>query len=138
MFDFYRHLSRSLKQGRKKLGIICVLCAKVLDGTNYDQCTWVKCGRFITNNTTNLLYHLDIKHSCIFSVKSLVSNNKQKELAEILPSTVNSIVSSPNTRVTSSISVTMDKFSMELVQRDVFCWIYTTIWGRHFHQHCFV
>ena len=37
VFGFYRQLARPFKQVRKKLVIICVLCSKALDGTNYDQ-----------------------------------------------------------------------------------------------------
>ena len=36
VFVFYRYISRPFKQVRKKLVIICVLCAKSMDGTNYD------------------------------------------------------------------------------------------------------
>ena len=52
---FYIQLVRPFKQERKKLDIICVLCAKVLYGTNYDQWTWMNCARVITKNTTNLI-----------------------------------------------------------------------------------
>ena len=58
VFGFYRNIARPFKQGRNKLGNIFVLFAKVLDGTKYDQCIWVKCARVITNNTTNLICHL--------------------------------------------------------------------------------
>ena len=123
VFDFYRQLSSPFKQGRKKLGIICVLCAKELDDTNYDQWTWVNCARVVTNNTTNLPFHLENKHAGVASVKALVSNKKKKVLVESELATVHSIGSSPNTRVTSSITVTMKKSSVELVKHDVFCWI---------------
>ena len=48
VFGFYRQLVRPFKQGRKKLGIICVICDKALDGTNDDQWTWVNFTMFIT------------------------------------------------------------------------------------------
>ena len=59
VFGFYRHLARPFKHDSKKLGIICVICEKALDDTNYGQCTKVKCARVITNNTTYLLCHLE-------------------------------------------------------------------------------
>ena len=37
VFDFYTQLVRTFNKCRKKLGIICVLCAMALDGTNYYQ-----------------------------------------------------------------------------------------------------
>ena len=55
VFGFYRHFSSPFKQVREKFGIVCVLCAKSLDGTNYDQWTWLKCSWVITNNITNLI-----------------------------------------------------------------------------------
>ena len=78
VLGFYRQLARPFKQIRKKLVIICVPCANALDGTNCDQCTWMMCARFITKNTTNLLFHLENKHSNVAIVKVLVSNNKNK------------------------------------------------------------
>jgi hypothetical protein len=36
VFGFYCQLVKPLKQGRKKLGIFCVICAKAVDGTNVD------------------------------------------------------------------------------------------------------
>ena len=109
VFGFYRQLARPFKQGSKKLGIICVLCDKALDGTDYDQGTWVKYARDITNNTTNLLFHLENKHASVASVKALVSNNKKKGSVESGPSTVHSIESSTNTSVTLSIAITINK-----------------------------
>ena len=123
-FGFYRHISRPFKQGRKKSGIIFVLCANILDGTNYDQWAWVKCARVITKNTTKLICHLDNIYDGVASVKSLVSNNKKKRLVESGTATVHSIGSSNNTRVTSSITVTMNELSVEFVTRDVFRWIF--------------
>ena len=122
VFGFYRQLDWPFKQGKKNLGIMCVLSAKALDYTNYDKWTWVKCARVITKNTTNLLYHLENKHAGISSVKALVSNKKKKRSMESGPATVHSIGSSPNTCVNSSIAVTM-KFSVELVKCDVFFWL---------------
>ena len=58
VFGFYRQFEKPFKKGRKKLGIICVLCSKALYGTTYYYWTWVKCEIFITNNITNLLFHL--------------------------------------------------------------------------------
>jgi hypothetical protein len=58
VFGFYCQLVKPLKQGRKKLGIVCVICVNELEGTDYDQWTWVKSARVFTNNTTNLLRHL--------------------------------------------------------------------------------
>ena len=109
MFGLYRQIYRPLKQGRKKLVIICVLCAKELDGTNYDQCTWVKCARVITNNNTKLLCHLDNKNAGLASFKSLVIHNDKKGLVARGPATVYSIGSIINTCVTSSIYVIMNK-----------------------------
>ena len=106
---FYRQIDRPFKQCRKKLGIICVICDKALDGTNYDHWTWLKCERIINNNTINLICHLEKNNACVASVKEPVINNKKKGLAESGPATVQSIVLSPNTRVTSSIAVTMKK-----------------------------
>ena len=91
------------------MSIICVICAKVLNGTNYDHLAWVKCERVITNNTTNLLFHLENKHAGVASVKALVSNNKKKGSVESGPSTVHSIESSTNTSVTLSIAITIKK-----------------------------
>ena len=78
VFGFYRQISRPFKQHMKKLGIICVLCYKALDSTNYDQWTWLKCARVITKNTTNLLCHLENKDSGVASVNALVGNNNKK------------------------------------------------------------
>ena len=36
VFGFYRQISGPFKQVKKNLVIICVLCAKSMDGTNYD------------------------------------------------------------------------------------------------------
>ena len=80
VFGFYIKLARPFKKSRKKLGIISVLCAKALDGTNYYQWTWVKCARVITNNTTNLLCHLENNNYGAASFKALVSNNNNKYL----------------------------------------------------------
>ena len=102
------------------MGIICVLCDKALDGTNYNQWTWVNCARVITKITTNLLYHLENKHAGVASVKALVSNNKKKGSMASGPTTVQYIGSSPNKCVPSSATFTMKKFSAELVKRDVF------------------
>ena len=109
VFGFYRQLSRPIKQGRKKLGIVCVLYAKALDGTNYDKWTWVKCARVITNNNTKLLCHLDNKNAGLASFKSLVIHNDKKGLVARGPATVYSIGSIINTCVTSSIYVIMNK-----------------------------
>ena len=103
------------------MGIVCVICTNVLYGTNYNQWTWVNCARVITKITTNLLYHLENKHAGVASVKALVSNNKNKSLVVSVPETEHSIGSIPNTRVPLYISVTMKKFSDELVKRDMFC-----------------
>ena len=78
VFGFYRQISRPFKKHRKKLVIIYVLCYKALDSTNYYQWTWLKCARVITNNTTNLLWHLDNKDSGVASVEAMVSNNNNK------------------------------------------------------------
>ena len=123
VLGFYRQISRPFKQVKKKLVIICVLCVKALDGTNYDQWTWVKCAKVITSNTTNLLCHLENKNAGVSSAKELVINKKKKGSVESGPETVHSIGSSPNTRVTSSITVTMKKSLVELVNRDVFFWL---------------
>ena len=77
VFVLYRQLARTFKQVNKKLGIICVLCTKALDGTNYYQWTWVKCENFTTENTTNLPCHLENKHAGVSSVKALVSNKNK-------------------------------------------------------------
>ena len=82
-----------------KLGIIYVLCAKALDGTNYDQWIWVKCARVITKKTTNLLCHLENNHSGVASFKALVIINNKKESVASGSETVHSIGSSPNTFV---------------------------------------
>ena len=123
MFDFYTQLFRTFNKCRKKLGIICVLCAKELDDTNYDQWTWVNCARVVTNNTTNLPFHLENKHAGVASVKEMVSNNNKKCSLESGPATIHSIGSSPNTCATFSIFVTMNKLSVELVKYDVFRWL---------------
>ena len=120
VFGFFRQLSRSFKKCRDKLGIMCVLFSKSLYGTNYHQCTWVKCARVITNKNNHLICHLEKKHYGVSSVKALLSNKKKKGMMASVPATVQSIGSSPNTRVPSSISVTMNKYSVELVKRDVF------------------
>ena len=122
LFGFYRQFARPFKQHRKRLGVICVLCDNALYGTNFDQWTWVKCARVITNNTTNLLFYLVNKHAGVASFKARVRNKKKKGLLESGSAIVHSIGSSPNTCVTSSIPVAMNKFSMELVKCDVFCW----------------
>ena len=83
----------------------------------------MKRARVITNNTTNLLCHLENKHYGVASVKALVSNKKNKGSVETVPETVHTIGSSTNTRVTSAINIAMKKLSMELVKRDVFCWL---------------
>ena len=123
VFGFYRQLTRPFKKYREKLRIIYVLCSKSLYSTNYYHWTWVKCASFITNNNTNLLWHLDNKHSGVASVKTLVSNKKKKSLMESVPATVQSIGSIPNTHVTLSIYATMNKFSVELVKCGMFCWL---------------
>ena len=120
---FYRQIHGPFKQGRKKLVIICVLCAKSLDGTNYYRWTWVKCERVLINNNNNLLFRLDNHHAGVASFKALVINKNKKCSLEIVPETVHSIDSSPNTRVASSITVAMKKSSVELVKRDVFFWL---------------
>ena len=97
VFGFYIKLARPFKKSRKKLGIISVLCAKALDGTNYDQWKWVNCARVITNNTTKLLFHLENNHSDVASVKVLVRNNKKKGLVASVLETVQSFGSSTNT-----------------------------------------
>jgi hypothetical protein len=58
VLGFYHQLVKPLKQGNKKLGIVCVLCANLLEVTYYDQLTWVKCMRESTNNTINLIIYL--------------------------------------------------------------------------------
>jgi hypothetical protein len=78
VFGLYHQLVKPLKQGRKKLGIICVLCVKALGGTNFEWWTWVKCARVSTNSTTNLLSHLEKKHAKLASVKALVSKKNKK------------------------------------------------------------
>ena len=113
MFVFYKQLARPFKQGRKKLGIIFFLCAKALDGTNYDQRKLMNCARLITKNTTNLICHLENKHSGVASAKELLSKNNKKGLVSIGTATLYYIGPSPNTRVPSSISVTMNKFPVE-------------------------
>ena len=82
VFGFYRELASPFKQVRKKLGIICILCDKAFDGTNNDQRKCLKCARFITNNTTNLLYHLDNKHDDVSIFEALLRNKKRKGLVE--------------------------------------------------------
>jgi hypothetical protein len=118
VFGFYRQLVKPLKQGRKKLGIVCV-CVKALEGTNYDQWTWLKCVRVFTNNTNNLLSHVEKKHTDVVSVMELVSKKKKNGSVGGKP-----IIVSPRvlTRVTSSIAATMKKVSVELVKQDVFRW----------------
>ena len=123
VFGFYRQLARPFKQVREKLGIIYILCDKALDGTNYYQWRWVNCERVITIKTTNLLCHLENKHTGVSVVKALVIKNKNKGLVESGPATVHYIGSSPNTFVDLSIAFTMKKLSVELIKRDVFLWI---------------
>ena len=132
VFGFYRQLVRPFKQGNKKLVIICFLCAKALDCTNYGQWTWVKCTRVITNNITSLICNLENNHSGVSSVKALVINKKNKWSEASRSATIHSIRSSPSTCVPSSIAFTMNKLSVELVKRDVFCWIvgYGTPFGK--------
>jgi hypothetical protein len=114
-------LVKPLKQGRKRLGIFCVLRGKALKGADYDQWTWVSSVRVFTNNTTNFLSHLEKKHADIASVKELVSKKmKKKGSVGGEPTTVSPHAS---TRVPSSIAVTTKKSSMEVVKRDVFRWL---------------
>ena len=124
VFGFYRQLAKPFNQGKKKLGIICVLSAKSLYGPNYDQWTWVKCARFIANNNTNLLFRLDKTNYGEANVMTLVSNNKKKRLIASGPANVHFIGSSTDTPVPLSIDVTMNKYSMKLFKCDVFCWIF--------------
>jgi hypothetical protein len=121
VFGFYRQLVKPFKAGRKNLGIICVLCVKALDGTDFDQWTWVKSARVFTNNTTNLLSHLEKQHADEPSVKDLMlSKKKKKGSVEGTPATVSSRGS---TRVPSSIAVTMKKSAVEVMKRDVYRWL---------------
>jgi hypothetical protein len=69
VLGFYHQLVKPSKQGWKKLGIVYVLCVNSLEGTDYDQWTWVKCMMVSINNTTNLLSHLEERYDDIASVK---------------------------------------------------------------------
>jgi hypothetical protein len=73
VFAFYPQLVKPLKQGRKKLGIVCVLCFNTLEGTEYYQWRWVKSNGMFTNNTINLFRHLEKNHVDIASVNELLS-----------------------------------------------------------------
>jgi hypothetical protein len=122
VFRFYSQLVKPLKQGRNKLGILCVLCFKALDGTNFDQWTWVKCARVSKNNTTNFLRHFEKKHADVAIVKALLIKKKKGSVGGT-PAIVSSRGSTSVTRVTSSIAVTTKKSSMELAKRGVFHWL---------------
>jgi hypothetical protein len=120
VFGFYLQLVKPLKQSRKKLGIVGILCVKALERTSYDQWTWVKCVRVSTNNNTNLLSHLEKKHAGVASGNELVSKKNKKGSLGGTPTTISSHAS---TRVPSSIAVTMKNSSLEVVKRDVFHWL---------------
>jgi hypothetical protein len=58
-----------LERGGKLVSLLCSLCLKDLQGTNYDEHRWKKCLSVKTNNTSNVPKHLRTNHG----------NNKEVE-----------------------------------------------------------
>jgi hypothetical protein len=125
VLGFYRQLQNPIQRGTYKKGSFCVLCVKSLVGRNFNWYTWEKFTRVTTNNTTNALHHLKLKHGDMPVVQEEMKSKINTKKVPLALSTT-SVASVASVCVPSSIAVKMTAGSIEFIKKDIDHWIVAT------------
>jgi hypothetical protein len=79
----------------------------------------------MTNNTTNLLHHIKLKHGDMPVVQELIKSKINSKKAPLALSTTSVVYEIP-VRVPSSIAVKTTAGSIEAINKNIYCWIVAT------------